>query len=569
MLKKEGCPDPATIHSFEHHWPNIKPITRKLILNESITITEWQDLFYDVHMICSWDQEGARKLLKNLDFELRESYIKTIRLRLLSIECDLQQLKEYINCWNDFKRHCDRFPVAFQQLDLATRTVIHQLKPSYPPQIKKSPQTGEASAIKRPVRKQNDSTVRRMMLKLWDEQIVGPLERRLLASADEFIWSERNGDIIDSRLIIGLRDSFNYLEELSIKNYMQRFREIYINSIEMYYTTRADEYFRSHEVTDYIEWALSKLDSEDQRATLYLEVEQDAATQGCRVILINNYVEQVLISSRQYIDTNDIDNMKLIHRFLSKLEGAVERYFDRLGNHIVTAGLDCLVASNSLISTKPDKFFEKLLDIHNQYSKIVSISFDNDPRAKLVLDKAFRNIVNDPRIFNQTPVGNQNETGPTKNQCAELVANYCNLILRRSTYSRRLTSDDLTNRLNEVLLIVKLLKDKESFVKFHKIQLMRRLILDASISVEKEEEFVSRLKELSEIPIEQINELVRMFRDLKASDILHNEFVKTLAHIGSNNNNISNNNNNNNNLISNLSSQVNSRTQFDISGLRL
>lgn len=577
MLKKNGAPDPSTIHTFKHHWPNIQPIIRKLIFKEPIGIAEWQNLFYDIHMICSWDTKGSYKLLKNLEFELRDSYITRTQIRLKSIEDGQQQLKEYIDSWNDFRRHCDRFPVAFQQLDLATRGIIAQFK-SYPlksngAQKCSNDNTKTESHTYRLThyKKQNDSTVRCLMLKLWNEQIVKPLEKRLQESAKQLIWTERSGLIVDSQLIVGLRESFTYLDEFSIiyhhSNYMQLFKTTYIEAIEIFYSSRADEYLREHGVIEYIKWALCKLQKEEQKAIQYLDTNYDAvqrAGEACGKVLIANFVEQMLVASTKYIRSNDVENMKLIFRFFNRLEGVVERFLEQLNEHIVSSGLSHLLNSSTLVINNPDKFVEKLLDIHNQFSQIIADSLENDHRARLLLDKAFGRIVNDTQIFNaQDSKDNSENNTPTKtstrnstqpeSRCAELLANYCNLLFRRSTFSRKLTDEDLTKRLNELLLIVKLLKNKDAFLKFHKLHLMRRLILDASINCEKEEEFVISLKEIAEVPMEQINELLRMFKDLKSSEILQNNFLRALETNYSIETVL---NNNNNNTLSDLTAQV-------------
>lgn len=586
MLKKHGAPDPSVIHSFKQHWPNIQPMIKRLIHNEPIHISEWQNLFCDVHMICSWDPKGPFKLLRRLEFELRDSFLNNIKLRLKSIEDGQQQLREYSECWNDFKRHCNRFPVAFQQLDLATRDVIAHMKlptrlclPKFEQLSDSDATTTETTNIpinRSLAEKKNDSAVRCLLLKLWDKHVVEPLEGRLHESAKNLILDERSGHIIDSKLIINLRESFNYLDDLKLinyhSNYMQSYEISYIEAIEMFYVSRANEQFKEYGLIDYIQWALNKLEKEQQLAAQYLEPNSLAvqeAGETCTKVLIENFVEQVLIESTQYIRADDSKNIRIISRFLTKLKGDVntKRFLDELGNHIVNTGLSYLNNSSALILNNPERFVEKLLEFYNQYAQIISSSLDDDRQAKIVLNKAFGLIVNDTRIFKSQELSNQSETNtPTKgiglknnlqpeSRCAEMLANYCNLLLRRSTLSRKLTSDDLSEKLLEVLLIIKLVKNKEAFLRFHKYHLIRRLILDATINIEKEEEFVVNLREVAEIPMEHSNELLRMFKDLKYSENLQNQFLETLKQIYSLDP-ANNNDNENNNTIPTLESHV-------------
>lgn len=112
--------------------------------------------------------------------------------------------------------------------------------------------------------------------------------------------------------------------------------------------------------------------------------------------------------------------------------------------------------------------------------------------------------------------------------------------------------------MNEICLIVKLLSDKllEAFIKAHRSHLIRRLILDATINLDREEEFVNSLRGISGVPLDEINELLRMFKDLKSSDMLNRKFFKSMR--------VANNMElmNNNNTITDITSQITDRLNF-------
>lgn len=66
-----------------------------------------------------------------------------------------------------------------------------------------------------------------------------------------------------------------------------------------------------------------------------------------------------------------------------------------------------------------------------------------------------------------------------ESKCPELLANYCDMLLRRTPLSKRLTSDEIETRLRDVLLVLKYVSNKDVFMRYHKAHLTRRLILDA------------------------------------------------------------------------------------------
>ena len=76
MLKDKGQ------LSFEDKWPSMRPTILKLLRQETVTRSEWHDLFWLVHSVCLWDEKGPPKVYGALrDVSLLENndvYSKTI-----------------------------------------------------------------------------------------------------------------------------------------------------------------------------------------------------------------------------------------------------------------------------------------------------------------------------------------------------------------------------------------------------------------------------------------------------------------------------------------------------------
>jgi cullin-5 len=110
-----------------------------------------------------------------------------------------------------------------------------------------------------------------------------------------------------------------------------------------------------------------------------------------------------------------------------------------------------------------------------------------------------------------------------ESRCPELLANYCDMLLRKTPLSRKLTSDEIEGKLKEVLLVLKYVQNKDVFMRYHKAHLTRRLILDTSADSEKEENMVEWLREVG-MPADYVNKLARMFQDIKVSEDLNQTF---------------------------------------------
>jgi len=113
-----------------------------------------------------------------------------------------------------------------------------------------------------------------------------------------------------------------------------------------------------------------------------------------------------------------------------------------------------------------------------------------------------------------------------ESRCPELLANYCDMLLRKTTFSKRLTSDEVDDKLKAVLCLLKYVQNKDVFMRYHKGHLSRRLILDTSADSEKEENMVDWLRGIG-MPADYVNKLSRMFQDIKVSQDLNSEFHET------------------------------------------
>ncbi|KZS10619.1 Cullin-5 [Daphnia magna] len=177
-----------------------------------------------------------------------------------------------------------------------------------------------------------------------------------------------------------------------------------------------------------------------------------------------------------------------------------------------------------------EKYVERLLTLFNQFSQLVKEAFDDDPRFLTARDKAYKHVVNDTSVFRldlPTRLPGPGISGGVKTQpesrCPELLANFCDMLLRKTPLSKKLTSDEIESKLKDVLLVLKYVQNKDVFMRFHKAHLTRRLILDTSADSEKEENMVEWLREVG-MPADYVHKLARMFQDIKISEDLNQQF---------------------------------------------
>ncbi|KAL1505275.1 hypothetical protein ABEB36_004874 [Hypothenemus hampei] len=374
------------------------------------------------------------------------------------------------------------------------------------------------------------------MLDSWNESIFSDIKHRLQESAMKLVHAERNGEAFDSQLVIGVRESYvnlcsNLEDRLEI--YRENFEAAYIQSTEMFYRLKAPEQLTTNGVQAYMRYADAKLKEEEARAQRYLEAGSNNVIQCCVKVLVGNPLSVLLAECTPLIKAGETERLNLMFRLLERVPEGVPPMLKELENHITQAGLADMEAAADIITQDSEKYVERLLELFRKFSKLVHEAFSDDPRFLTARDKAFKAVVNDTTVFRLELNTGRNAGGKMvtpESKCPELLANYCDMLLRRTPLSKRLTSEEIESRLKDVLLVLKYVSNKDVFMRYHKAHLTRRLILDASADSEKEEDMVEWLREVG-MPADYVNKLARMFQDIKVSEDLNAQFrISTERH---------------------------------------
>uniref|UniRef100_A0A8C7U1G4 Cullin-5 n=1 Tax=Oncorhynchus mykiss TaxID=8022 RepID=A0A8C7U1G4_ONCMY len=479
LLKNKGS------LQFEDKWDLMRPIVLKLLRQEAVTKQQWFDLFSDVHAVCLWDDKGPAKIHQALKEDILD-FIKQAQNRVLSHQDDTALLKAYIVEWRKFFTQCDILPKPFCQLEITLM--------------------GKQGSNKKS--NVEDSIVRKLMLDTWNESIFSNIKSRLQDSAMKLVHAERLGEAFDSQLVIGVRESYVNLcsnPEDKLQIYRDNFEKAYLDSTERFYRTQAPSYLQQNGVQNYMKYV---------RTAVY-------TCTDCVCVL--------------QADTKLREEEKRLHLMFSlmdKVPSGIEPMLKDLEDHIMNAGLADMVAAAETITSDSEKYVEQLLTLFNRFSKLVKEAFQDDPRFLTARDKAYKAVVNDATIFKlELPLKQKGvglKTQP-ESKCPELLANYCDMLLRKTTLSKKLTSEEIELKLKEVLLVLKYVQNKDVFMRYHKAHLTRRLILDISADSEIEENMVEWLREVG-MPADYVNKLARMFQDIKVSDDLNQVFKEMHKH---------------------------------------
>ncbi|XP_033635857.1 cullin-5-like [Asterias rubens] len=499
---------------FEDKWEGMRPTVLKLLRQENVSKAEWQDLFWDVHSVCLWDEKGALKVHAALVDDIKE-FVHQAKARVLRDQENTALLKAYISEWSKFFTQCNYLPKPFGPLE----TALTQM--SAGSQQKKNVQN-------------EDTIVRKLMLESWNDHIFNNIKQRLQDSAMKLVLAERNGEAFEKQLVIGVRESYvnlcsNVDDRLQI--YRDNFERAYLEATDTFYKRVGPEYLLDNGVQNFMKFAENKLKEEEMRAQRYLEIckgsnSKVALSECCVQALVSSFKEEILRECAPMIKSNETEKLHLMFRLMDRVPDGINPMLRDLEHHIMEAGLADMVAAADIITSDSEKYVEQLLELFTRFSTLVRDAFNDDPRFLTSRDKAYKHVVNDTKVFRlDLPAKSKSISSKTQpeSKCPELLANYCDLLLRKTPLSKKLTSEEIEMKLRNVLLVLKYVQNKDVFMRYHKAHLTRRLILDTSADSEKEENMVEWLREVG-MPADYVNKLARMFQDIKVSEDLNQAF---------------------------------------------
>jgi len=501
--------------NFDSKWPIIQPLITRLLKQENVQRKEWVDLFADIHSMCLWNEGCIPRIKEELELNIL-TFIRSVQEQILRHEDDEALLRTYINVWSKFLDQSNYLPYPFLSME-----------PSQTKSNSSSSSTSQGNASQQ--KKNTDNHVRKLMLDTWSKSIFSEIKYRLQNSAMKIVYSERIGEPFDSQLVIGVRESYVNLcsdPEDKLKIYKENFEKAYLESEVEFYNKHAQQYIADHGIIQYLTFADAKLKEEDKRAHKYLETCKESSSidlhrNTCIEVLVSKYQDLMIAECKNLIQTNDIKNLNLLFQLLDRVPYVDSLLID-LEEYIFSEGIMVMKANYETITTDPEKYVEQLLELFNRFTKLVEEAFNGDPRFMTSRDKAFKSIVNDTTIFQMDLPNPPAQKIKPESRCSELLANYCDVLLRRNQ-TKKLTEDEVKEKLTNVVKLLKYVQNKDVFMKYHKAHLTRRLILEMSNDQEMEEQIVIMLKEIG-MPPEYINKLSQMFKDIKVSDGINQKF---------------------------------------------
>ncbi|KFM65638.1 Cullin-5, partial [Stegodyphus mimosarum] len=398
----------------------MKPIILKLLYQETITRAEWQDLFWLVHNVCLGKDNSALKLYQSLQEHILD-FTPQAQSYVLSVQQDEALLKAYIVEWRKFSTQCSYLLMPFSHLEAAV--------------------AGKFPSFKR-------NGIRKALLERWNQSIFSNIKHRLQNSAMKLVHAERTGEVIDSQLVIGVRESYVSLclNEDKYEIYRDNFERAYLDATEAYYRAEAPRYLKEYGVLNYMSYANQKLKEEEQRAAKYLELCSTLPFTRCIVdVFVTTFQEVILAECPAMIKNHETEILHLMFKLMDKAPDGISPMLRDLEHYIISEGLAEMKSAAPIITQDCEKYVAQAIELFIRFSKLVKEAFNDDSRFTASRDKAFKQVINDSSIFSLGLTAKQNGAGSkTRSQShyPEYFSNYCEIVLRKARTRRRLTSKE-------------------------------------------------------------------------------------------------------------------------------
>ncbi|KAK9767992.1 hypothetical protein K7432_001722 [Basidiobolus ranarum] len=358
---------------------------------------------------------------------------------------------------------------------------------------------------------------------IWKEQVVNEIKvlhgNRLLYQILDMIKRDRDGEEIEYQPIreaIGSLVRLNSLTDSPMSLYEEEFEKSHISHTKQYYEREAASLITSKSISDYMRKASQRLDQEILRCEKYCDSSSYAKIiSECETQFITRYQIQIQSAFENMIRDERFEDCSLAYSLLKRIS-QIQPLLDIYERWIAQAGKRIISQVEVNAVKDPRSCIESLLDLHANYTGIVTKVFGNDPVFVAAVDKAFRSIVNDsasnPAVY-----------------IPEVLARYCDFLLKKNLKSG-LNESDIERCLSRVIVLFKYIDDKDVYQKFYSRSLAKRLIYNTSISDEAESLMITRLKDIC--GVEYTSKLQRMFTDMAISSDLNHSFKEFIEKNG-------------------------------------
>ncbi|KAL8275142.1 hypothetical protein Esti_000892 [Eimeria stiedai] len=368
---------------------------------------------------------------------------------------------------------------------------------------------------------------------IFKDHVFERVKQPVSAAIEDAIRRQREGESLDEESIAQLVCMYIGLdpEEDSLNLYQRELEDLLLASTKQFYDRKAKEWIATSTFAEYLQLAEAALEAEARRCERYLHSSTSSKLLGVVVRSTLQQHQQELLSKDTAIPFllagERRSELRMAHRLFALVDGAVEAlakqfkvYISACGEKLVQQRVAALretqqmraqgsssSSSSAALSQQQQRqqdiaaehrFVESVLDLHDKFKSITLDCFRAQqhvpleaagpsarptPQADSLFQKALKEAF---EIF----VNAQSLQPPF----AQILASFCDRILRKAGGSERMGDDEIEECLMKVVEIFNYVTDKDLFAEQYRTQLGRRLLHETSASLELERLLIAKLR---------------------------------------------------------------------------
>ncbi|KAJ2943450.1 hypothetical protein O0L34_g12258 [Tuta absoluta] len=527
---------------FQETWANLKETVAGVVGLKPVERCVWNTRFSDVYALCVAHPEPLADKLYDETRNFLEEHVSGLLQRvrgsapLENSDHNDGLLDRYVTAWHEYSQGVAYLNSLYSYLNLqhVKRQKVSDAEIIY----------GSAATVTCPEHDSRQLEVGELGLVIWERVLIRPLSRALssrivsaLSHARNSAMDPRRADVVRAAIQSTVEvQSFRVRSPLAL--YQELVLEPYLQAAGSRHAEFAAALLHNGDISHYMKHVLEGLEKEIALGNRFLHSSSTEAVRGCyercavaaHLPTLHGDTERLLREACEDTPTapqrrQDLARMYTLLKPLSTGAGGAGGALKPL---VEAAHTQAAREGHALLAAKHNKdeahthFVNAMLTLHGKYSKLFAEVFNGAQAFIGALDKACSLVVN------SVPASGSEGSASGVARAPELLARYCDCLLRR----RAATDTDTDDKLAAAIVVFKYVDDKDVFQKYYARALARRLIHQLSASMEQEEAMINRLK--AACGYEFTNKLHRMFTDVAVSADLNAKFQAHLRETGQN-----------------------------------
>lgn len=468
----------------------IKPVRHQVPLDTTYADTTWKTLKSAIEAIFAKNASSlsyatlysngynmvlhrhGQTLYDGLKNEIDEHLVKQ-RDRLSDVTDGITFLKNMKTTWEDYK-------VAMGMI----RDILMYLDKVYVP-----------TSTLRPVMKLGYDRFHEVVL------MRGSIATTLQSTLHAQVAKDRAGESVERALLQSLLQMLVDVQDHAF--YISYFEKKFVEDSLEHFQAEANACLSSMDCSQYLHRVKHVITQETERTQRYLQLEASQTVQGHKIqstineaFLLGSLTKILteLNNSEVFMLENDrYDDLQLMYTLMKRVNGHTPMR-DVLRAHVEGKG-KAVVTNEEYIKSKDKTFIQPVLDLKDKYDEILSKSFASDKDFRSTLSASYEAIIN------------------ATARSPEFLSLYVDDRFRKHT--KEANESELEKTLDKVMVMYRLLREKDLFEKYYKNHLAKRL-LNGRSAEDAERMMITRLK--TDSGFQFTSKLESMFRDIKVSE---------------------------------------------------